>query len=127
MAFTLKLDVFNHDLKIKNGKFVRVQGADEVRQRIKVALWHHFDEYFLNRPNGLPWYQSILGSKMPQETLQTILRQKIQSVPGVIQVLSLQISRIGRDYTASVTALVERGPADGQSMISIDGILLGGE
>lgn len=127
MSFTGKLDVFSHDLKIKNGKIVRVQGADEVRQRIKVALWHHFDEYFFNRPAGVPWYQSILGSKMSQESLQNILREKIQIVPGVIQVLSLQVTNLGRDYTASITALVERGPADRESFVNIDGIFLGGQ
>ena len=53
MSYTLKLDTFNHDIRILNGKFERISGAAEVCQRVKVALWHYFQEYFLNREHGI--------------------------------------------------------------------------
>lgn len=128
MSFTMKLDTFSHDIHIKDGKFVRIKGSDEVRQRIKVALWHHFDEYFLNRPGGLPWYSKILGSKMNETTLQNLIRNKVQQVPGVIQVLSIAVTRKIRDYIVSIACIVRSGPGETQtSTINISGITIGGE
>lgn len=132
MAYTLKLDTFSHDLTIKNGHLVRVSGADEVRQRIKIALWHYFNEYFLNRPNGLPYYQqknagiSILGSKMSRQTIYNIIREKILSIPGVLAIKNAQITKSGRDYYYSCSVTVQRGPADGGIQdITIQNISIG--
>lgn len=133
MSYTLKLDVFNHDIKIRGGKFERINGASEVCQRVKVALWHYFGEYFLNRPAGIPYYQknnvgfAIMGSKMSQQTLYNLLRKKIMAVPGVLQVKSANISRIGREYYFSCSIIVQQGPSDGAGQeIAIQNISLGG-
>ena len=128
MSYSLKLDRFSHDIHIKNGKFVRVNGSDQVRQRILVALWHHFNEYFLNRPAGVPWYNGILGNKISEENLKNILRKKIQRVPGVIQVMTISITRMVRDYTISVTCSVESGSWEpGSNLVTLSGIAIGGE
>lgn len=133
MAYTLKLDTFSHDLTIKNGKFVRVNGADEVRQRIKVALWHHYNEYFLNRGNGLPYYDygaghtHIMGSKLSQQTLHNMLRNKILSVPGVLRLVDSEITRLGRQYLYSCKVAVQKGPGDPKGdTIWIQGLSIGG-
>lgn len=126
MSYSLKLDLLTHDIKIKNGHFVRVNGADEVRQRIKVALWHQFGEYFLNRESGVPYYDEILGSKMNQNILLNTIRQKVQIVPGVIQVLDIQVRRNVRNYLLDLKVLVRRGPNETSSSITLQGIELGG-
>lgn len=118
MAYTLKLDTFSNDLQIRQGKLVRLSGADEVRQRVKVLLWHYLSEYFLNRPGGMPYYKSnpsvisILGSKISSQTLYNIMREKIMSVPGVLRLTNANISKQGRNYFYSCQILVQRGPGD---------------
>ena len=89
MAFTWLLNS-NHDLSIKNGKLRIVYGADEVKQRILVALRHYYQEYFLDVPDGVPWYEVILGSK-DKKTAELIIRRKILEVPGVVGIASLNV------------------------------------
>jgi hypothetical protein len=85
MAFTWALNDLNWDLSIKYGKLVPISGADEVKQRILVTLWHYWEEYFLNVPAGVPWYELILGSK-DKKMVEALLRKTILSVPGVISI-----------------------------------------
>lgn len=134
MSYTLKLDTFNHDITIRNGNFVRINGSNEVCQRVKIALQHYFGEYFLNRQNGLPYYQknntgvAILGSKMSQQTVYNLLRKKILAIPGVKQVKEANITHIGRDYYFSCKIIVKLGPLDdrGHEML-IQNVNIGGE
>jgi hypothetical protein len=113
-AWTLKLDQFTHDLKIKGGKFERVRGADEVRQRVKVALWHYIEEYFLNIPNGVPWYEQILGRKSGAGIVSHILRRKILATPGVIRIVEFQtrFDSITRTYQLDAKIQVEGNKLD---------------
>ena len=85
-----------------------VRGADEVAQRIEVTLNHEYNEYFLNRPGGVPWYSAILGSK-DRDTVLLILRKAILDVPGVVSVLGVQITQSGRTANISARAEVQDG------------------
>jgi hypothetical protein len=87
MAFTLALDLERNDLQIDSrGNFRYVYGPDEVKQRIIVSLQHSWQEYFLNVYSGVPWYESILGSK-DLRTVELIIRREVLNVPGVISVV----------------------------------------
>jgi len=125
MSWTLKLGSITHDLVISNGLFSSVNGADEVRQRVKIALWHYRGEYFLNRPAGVPW-SSILGSKNSSSDLSNVIRSQILSVPGVLSIIDFAIGKIVRDYTISTDILVQTGPGDrtGTPML-LDGVQIG--
>ena len=106
MSFTYALNNF-HDLTILNGGIKFVSGADEVRQRILVALNHYWQEYFLNVPNGVPWYEILLGSK-EKKMVESILRRTVLDVPGVIGILSLQtVSGTNRSWSIYLTTEVE--------------------
>lgn len=78
-----------HDLTIRGGALRMVDGADEVRQRILITLQHHWQEYFLNVPAGLPWYELILGSK-DKRMVEALLRRAVLSVPNVSSIIGLQ-------------------------------------
>lgn len=106
MTITWKLT--DGDLTIENGRLVMVKGSDEVAQRIEVTLKHEFGEYFLNFPGGVPWYQSILGSK-DKETALLLIRTSILNVPGVISVLDVNLTSSGRAVTISAQAEVQDG------------------
>lgn len=88
MPFTWKL--VNGDLSIRNGRLQTVAGAEEVKQRVLVAYRHYWEEYFLNVPDGVPWYEVILGSK-DLRTAELILRRQGLEVPGVVSIVSFQL------------------------------------
>ena len=132
MSYTLKLDHFEHDIRIVDGKFERISGANEVCQRVKVALWHYLGEYFLNRESGIPYYskrndaQGILGSKMSQQTVYNIFRSKILAVPGVLRVKNANITKIGRNYYYSCSIVVAPGADGTNEEMTIQNISIGG-
>ena len=122
MAWTLKLDQFTHDMRIgTNGLPERINGADEVRQRVKVALWHYIEEYFLNVPNGVPWYESILGRKSGTALVSKIIRRKILATPGVISIVSFQVNfeTIPRILNIAATIRVEGNINDPETVIPL--------
>ena len=125
MAYTLKLETFSHDIRIKNGKVVRISGADEVRQRIKIAMYHELGEYFLNTESGVPWYSQILGSKMEKVDLANLLRQKILQVPGVLRVDKIEVTKKVRDYFISTVCQVRSDGAEPQT-VQLTNIAVGG-
>ena len=100
MPFTWELNIY-HDLSIRNGKLRVVYGPDEIKQRILVALRHYWQEYFLDVPDGIPWYEVILGSK-DKKTVELIIRRKILEVPGVIGIAALTVR-----YSADVSRQIE--------------------
>ena len=106
MAFTWK--VTNDDLTIKDGKFEIVSKKDEVAQRLKTALLHEYDEYFLNYTNGVPWYQSILGTRNTKNA-ELIFRKIALDVPGVISVIGLNTNTSNGRTTVALTAEVQDG------------------
>lgn len=92
MAFTWALNNRYNDMLIgRNGQLATVYGAEEVRQRIIISLRHYWQEYFLNVPAGVPWYELILGSKDLKQA-EALLRGAVLDVPGVVSIIS--ISRI---------------------------------
>ena len=125
MSYTLKLDPFSHDLTINsNGNFNRIAGAEEVRQRVKVALYHQQQEYFLNVPNGVPWYDELLGLKGGRSTLSNSIRKKILETPGVIRILDfiLNYNALTREYSPIATILVQKNSFEETDYITIDGV-----
>lgn len=134
MAYTFKLDIFNHDITIVGGVFKRIDGAAEICQRIKVALWHYYQEYFLNREHGIPYYEKnnngigIMGSKLSQQTILNIFRHKIMEVPGVVEVKSINMEHIGRDYFLSCVVNVRSSENDSNiEEMNINSIEVGGQ
>lgn len=106
MSVTAALGASTHDLSIIDGNIVYVTGADEVKQRVLVTLLHHYNEYFLNTSGGVPWYELILGSKHVAQA-ESILRQIILSVPGVVSIVNFNSSLSNRAFSIVVTLEVE--------------------
>jgi len=109
MTFTWKLNG-NHDISIKDGKIIIVFGAEEVKQRILVALKHFYAEYFLDVTKGVPWYEAILGSK-DTKNAELILRRAILDVPGVIGItfFSMAFTNASREMKIYLSAEVQSG------------------
>ena len=113
-------------------KFNYISGGEEVCQRVRVALQHQFSEYFLNRLGGIPYYTKnenqikILGSKNSDQLICNLLRKKLLDVPGVLQVKSPSITKMGRNYYFSCSILVEtNGQQNSSSEYEITNIQIG--
>ena len=117
MTWTLRLDQFSHDARIVDGKFQRVRGSDEVRQRVKVAIWHYIREYFLNVPDGVPWYEQILGRKSGTDLVSQLLRRRILQTPGVIRIVDFFVDFNTTTRTFEVESEIEVTPGPGELSI----------
>lgn len=106
MTMTFRLTDASHDLTIVGGSLAKVTGAEEVRQRVLVALFHEWQEYFMNELSGVPWQEIILGSK-DLRIIETILRWAILQVPGVVSILVLESTFAARQLQIYATIEVE--------------------
>ena len=100
MAYTFALNNRYNDILIgSDGKLATIYGAEEVRQRVLIALRHYWQEYFLNVPAGVPWYELILGSKDVKQA-EALIRREVLAVPGVVSIVS-----VSRDFMNTSRAL----------------------
>ena len=95
MSYAWLLNPETWDVMIgPDGKFAKVSGANEVLQRISVALNHFWQEYFLNVNAGLPWYNDpalMLGAKDVSMS-KLLIQAVVLGVPGVISLVSMQLA-----------------------------------
>jgi len=106
MSYTFDLDSASWDLVINNNSLQRISGADEVRQRICIALRHILGEYFLNVDHGVP-YQQILGSKFGEDTVLILIRNEIMEVPGVLSINKISVNLDKRHIFIQANVLVQ--------------------
>lgn len=127
MALTFAVDPRSNDMVINaTGRLQTVTGAEEVKQRIFIALQHNWKEYFLNVPAGIPWKELILGSKLPK-LAKTLIRKTILDVPGVVSIVNLQTDYTVGNRTFEFYAKVEVSGDFGTEIIEIiDNIVTGG-
>jgi hypothetical protein len=91
-ARDLKIDPLTGDLVIEDGDFVWVSGIDAIEQDLRTALLMFRGEWFLDLTEGVPYHQSILGQKTPLPVIREIFRVQLLAVPGVLAVLTLDVS-----------------------------------
>lgn len=117
MTMTFKIDPERNDLVITAGKLTKVTSADEVVQRIRTTLQHHWGEYFLNIPGGVPWYDLILGGK-DVKMYETIIRKIVLDVPGVVSLVSFSTSFKNRHLDIYMS--VEVTWSGGTTVVEVD-------
>lgn len=108
MAMTWMLE--SDDLQVSGGKLRLATGVEEIKQRIIVTLRHYWQEYFLNVPAGVPWYEVILGSK-DRKLVEAILRRAVLDVPGVVGVINIRTTNTQRTFTVYIDVETEEGSA----------------
>lgn len=118
MAFTWSLNDRYSDIIIdKQGKLANISGASEVRQRVLISLRHYWQEYFLNVPAGVPWYELILGSKDLKQA-EILIRHTVLQVPGVLSIVNME-SFLLKEREFSFNMRIEVVGADTQSIEDI--------
>ncbi len=73
-----------------------------VLQSVKTLLGTFTGECFVNRRVGVPWYDHILGSNIHYANyINQILKEKILSVSGVSEVVSVSMKFSGRNLSGT--------------------------
>ena len=92
MSIDIKLDPLTHDIALsKTNDLVLIDGAERIRQQIKVTLLTFFGEWFLDTTFGIPYLEIILIKNPRRAEIENVLRQKVRDVPGVSAVPSVEI------------------------------------
>ena len=87
MANSWALDA-NWDMFLgTDNKIGRVVGIDEVRQHIRERLLFFFEEWFLDRDAGVPWYQEIFVKPEDKGKVDALLKKEIIETKGVKELL----------------------------------------
>ena len=87
MSSDLKLNG-NHDLDLSN--LTLTDGAERVRQQIKVTLLTFLGEWFLNTDHGVPYFEQILKKAPSRAAIEAVIRAKVKDVPGVVSVSEMR-------------------------------------
>jgi len=79
----LTLDPLTNDLKITNLDLTLCDGAERVRQQIKIKLKLFSGEWFLDTEFGTPYLEQILGKQLTLAGAVAALKKSILEVEGV--------------------------------------------
>lgn len=88
------------DLEIKNGDLQLTKSDDAVRQHLQQRLRTFLGEWFLDLDVGVPYFQDILVKNPNINQIDGILKQKILTTPGVVELLSFTM-----DFDQTVRSL----------------------
>ena len=77
------LDPISHDLTINGFDLVILDGAERVRQNLKIKLKLWRGEWFLDTNFGTPYLESILGKQLTLSGAVAALKKSILEVDGV--------------------------------------------
>lgn len=102
----IKLNTETWDLEIPIDDLVILDGSDETIQHIRQRLQHFQAEWFLDLEAGVPWLQEILGKVQTIQIVEVILKDAIQSSPGVKTLDAFSIDETAGERTISVTFAV---------------------
>lgn len=87
MANAWALDKDTHDMFLDGEEIGRYAGVDEVAQHIKQRLLFFFEEWFLDRDAGVPWFQEIFVKPERKALVDARLKKEITDTEGVDELL----------------------------------------
>jgi hypothetical protein len=122
LKIALKTDSENPvvgDLYLENGTFRMTNSlSEEVAQQLWIRFKFFLGEWFLDRSQGFPWFQSVLGVKTPIGIVNQLIRRLILGVPGVAELKTFSLVNDTATRTASVRFTVVL--TDGVALTSAD-------
>lgn len=114
MSVDIGLDPKTHDLPTQP---VLIGGQKRIAQQIKVHLLTFLGEWFLDTTFGVPYFESILIKSPRRAQVESIIRAKIKSVPGVLRVPSIQV-KIDNETRESVIEVMNIETVHGNVSVS---------
>jgi len=101
----------SHDVFLNGDSIARVHSmAKKVRQAVLCLLKTEEGEAFTNSEHGVPWLEEIAGLPLPHlDVAQRIIREKIEAVEGVKNVISIDLTADGRNLTGKFSVQSKAG------------------
>lgn len=106
MAADIILDKNSHDIDFSNGGKLHTNTADNLAQRIKIALLLRKTEWLPDQSIGVPYHQSFFNIKNNKGFIDSFLQGYILNIDGVQSLLSYS-STITVERTLQVTFKVK--------------------
>ncbi len=100
------------DLDFSSGGLQIVEGSDEIAQKLFTRLQFFLGEWFLDRRQGIPYYQKILIKNPELIIIQSIFREAILETPGVaslLDVIQTTLESATRKLSVRFSARLESG------------------
>jgi hypothetical protein len=107
----LKVDPATGDLAHDGKRLQLVEDIDAIAQSLRTRLGFFRGEWFLDEAFGLPYFQTILGVKVPQSVILEEFRKVIVATRGVRTLDKLELQRIGttRAFTLRFSVSTDLG------------------
>lgn len=88
-----------------------IKGVDAIRQQIRSRLLFFRGEWFLDKRQGMPYYQAVFVKNPNIALVQSVFRQAILSTPGVKSIAKLEttLDAATRTFTLSPLEIVLTG------------------
>lgn len=97
----------NNDLIVKGARLQIVEEGAEVVQHVRTRLQFYLEEWFLDLFAGVPYLQEIFTKPANLANIESILKTKILTTPGVLKLTAFALSFEGgskRLLTATFSA-----------------------
>lgn len=92
MAYDIAMDINTNDIVLdEDDSIFMIDNAERVAQQILITLRFWFGEWFLDTTDGTPYLEYILVKNPNMNHIRQILTERIQSVEGVVSVVSMNL------------------------------------
>jgi len=81
----------NNDLVVLSGTLKTVSDGAEIAQHVRTRLLFYFEEWFLNIQSGTPYFEQIFTKPANLANIESILKTRILSTPGVEKLLEFSM------------------------------------
>ena len=101
---SLSIETNTHDLHFDDaGALVVADDAECVSQMVRQHIELYSGEWFLDVSAGVPWFEFIYIEPFDQVTAESLLKEEILSVPGVISIseFEVKIDNVNRGFHIS--------------------------
>lgn len=94
----------NNDLVIESGDLQFSKGVQAIMQQCRIQLQMFQGEWFLDLDAGIPYWQSILGSKTSDAiaAARIYFTGELLNVQGVTEVTKMELSYKGTDRSLTI-------------------------
>lgn len=85
----------NNDLVVEGGQLKLVKDGEETVQHVRTRLLFYFNEWFLNRLAGVPYFEQIFVKPVNLANVESILKTVILRTPNVLRLNSFTLEYTG--------------------------------
>ena len=95
------------DIAIESGDVVLIDGIEAIGQHIQMRLQMRRGDWFLDLREGVPWIQELFQKGVPITFIRGVIRDVIESTPGVEHVLNMTTDVTNRILSVNAEVVLE--------------------